>query len=281
MPCYHPVRRRPASGSSTPPWRSFGTRGYEATSLDAAGRRARRPQADHPLLLPVQGRRCSTPSIDRSAGRAGRRRSRRRWPAPAPGWDRVEAVIRSVFRLAVRRPELLGLLREVSRLGPAGGRPGSSDGPRAAGAAGPRASSRPRWTPARCAAPTRGCCCCSIYSTVRRGGHRGRGAAGGRHRALGGHPPPPAPRAASPTSAPRPPPLTRRHLTRIPAQQPAGEPRDERGRSGELAGDRAGRAQGGAVGAVGGTGADRAAHGLGDHVGQQLRRTTRPPAYQK
>jgi TetR/AcrR family transcriptional regulator len=39
--------------------------------------------------------------------------------APAgPGWSRVEAVVRSVFRLAGRRPELLGLLREVSRLGP-------------------------------------------------------------------------------------------------------------------------------------------------------------------
>src|SRR5439155_23612486 len=31
---------------------------------------------------------------------------------------RVEAVVRSVFRLAERRPELLGLVREVSRLGP-------------------------------------------------------------------------------------------------------------------------------------------------------------------
>jgi hypothetical protein len=30
----------------------------------------------------------------------------------------VDAVVRSVFRLAGRRPELLGLLREVSRLGP-------------------------------------------------------------------------------------------------------------------------------------------------------------------
>lgn len=34
-----------------------------------------------------------------------------------PGFDRIEAIVRSVFRLAVRRPELLGLLREVSRLG--------------------------------------------------------------------------------------------------------------------------------------------------------------------
>jgi TetR/AcrR family transcriptional regulator len=34
------------------------------------------------------------------------------------GWEKVEAVVRSVFRLAARRPELLGLVREVSRLGP-------------------------------------------------------------------------------------------------------------------------------------------------------------------
>jgi AcrR family transcriptional regulator len=38
--------------------------------------------------------------------------------ASAPGWDRVEATVRSAFALAVRRPELLGLLRELSRLGP-------------------------------------------------------------------------------------------------------------------------------------------------------------------
>jgi TetR/AcrR family transcriptional regulator len=39
--------------------------------------------------------------------------------AGAPsGWPRIEAVVRAAFALAVRRPELLGLLREVSRLGP-------------------------------------------------------------------------------------------------------------------------------------------------------------------
>ena len=34
-----------------------------------------------------------------------------------PGWVRVEAVVRSVFRLAARRPELLGLVREMGRVG--------------------------------------------------------------------------------------------------------------------------------------------------------------------
>ena len=36
----------------------------------------------------------------------------------AKGFDRVEIVVRAVFRLAANRPELLGLLREVARLGP-------------------------------------------------------------------------------------------------------------------------------------------------------------------
>lgn len=33
------------------------------------------------------------------------------------GWPAIEAVVRAVFRVAVRRPALLGLLREVTRLG--------------------------------------------------------------------------------------------------------------------------------------------------------------------
>ncbi|MGH1502198.1 MAG: TetR/AcrR family transcriptional regulator [Acidimicrobiales bacterium] len=37
---------------------------------------------------------------------------------PALGWPRVEAAVRAAFDLAVRRPELLGLLREVTRVGP-------------------------------------------------------------------------------------------------------------------------------------------------------------------
>ena len=37
---------------------------------------------------------------------------------PPDAWAGVEAVVRAVFRFAVRRPEMLGLLREVTRLGP-------------------------------------------------------------------------------------------------------------------------------------------------------------------
>ncbi len=35
-----------------------------------------------------------------------------------PGWPKVESVIRAAFALAISQPHLLGLLREVSRIGP-------------------------------------------------------------------------------------------------------------------------------------------------------------------
>lgn len=38
--------------------------------------------------------------------------------SPERGWPRVESVVRSVFRLAARRPSVLALVREVSRVGP-------------------------------------------------------------------------------------------------------------------------------------------------------------------
>jgi AcrR family transcriptional regulator len=95
---------------------SFGTRGYEATSLDdVASSLGVRKQtilyyfpSKEALLHAVVDRGATelSTALDQALARAG------------PGWARVEAVVRSVFRLAARRPELLGLLREVSRLGP-------------------------------------------------------------------------------------------------------------------------------------------------------------------
>lgn len=95
---------------------SFGTRGYEATSLDAlAASLGIRKQtilywfpSKEALLEAVidySAAELST-ALERTLARAGR------------GWERVEALVRSVFRLAARRPELLGLLREMGRLGP-------------------------------------------------------------------------------------------------------------------------------------------------------------------
>ena len=95
---------------------AFGGRGYDATSLDAvASELGIRKQtilyyfpSKEALLDAAIDRAAEDLSLtlEEALARAGQ------------GWDRVEAVVRSVFRLAARRPELLGLIREVSRLGP-------------------------------------------------------------------------------------------------------------------------------------------------------------------
>src|SRR5665213_1152011 len=95
---------------------SFGSRGYEATSLDAlADSLGMRKQSilywfssKEVLLEALIDRSAAELSgaLEESLARAG------------TGWARIEAVVRSVFRLAARRPELLGLVREVGRLGP-------------------------------------------------------------------------------------------------------------------------------------------------------------------
>jgi AcrR family transcriptional regulator len=100
---------------------SFGTRGFEATSLDQVARELGiRKQTilyyfpSKPALLDAV--------IDRSAAEIAGVLERTLEHA-GEGFDRIEAIVRSVFRVAIRQPELLGLLREVSRLGaPAAGR---------------------------------------------------------------------------------------------------------------------------------------------------------------
>lgn len=95
---------------------SFADRGFEATSLDAvAATLGVRKQTilyhfgtKDALLEAVIDRSAAdlADALERALSKAG------------PGFERVEALVKAVFRLAARRPELLGLLREVSRLGP-------------------------------------------------------------------------------------------------------------------------------------------------------------------
>lgn len=95
---------------------AFGTRGYDATSLDAlAGELGVRKQTI--LYYCPSKEALLEAAIDRAASELSAVLEEAVLEA-GPGWSRVEAVVRSVFRLAARRPELLGLLREVSRLGP-------------------------------------------------------------------------------------------------------------------------------------------------------------------
>jgi AcrR family transcriptional regulator len=94
----------------------FGTRGYEATSLDAIaaelGVRKQTVLYWHPskqaLLDAVVAR--SAEELHRTLEAA--------LASAGPGLGRLDGVMRAVFRFAVRRPALLGLLREVGRLGP-------------------------------------------------------------------------------------------------------------------------------------------------------------------
>lgn len=100
---------------------SFGTRGYDVTSLDQLARELGiRKQTilyyfpNKPALLDAVIDRSSLELVDvleETLQGAG------------DGFDRIEAIVRTVFRVAIRQPEKLGLLREVSRLGsPAAGR---------------------------------------------------------------------------------------------------------------------------------------------------------------
>ncbi len=95
---------------------SFGSRGYDVTSLDALAHDLEISKqtilywfpSKEALMAAVIARSADELSdvLESALTNAGE------------GWDRVEAIVRSVFRLAARRPALLGLLREVARLGP-------------------------------------------------------------------------------------------------------------------------------------------------------------------
>ncbi len=95
---------------------SFGGPGYEATSLDdIAADLGVSKQAilyyfpSKSLLMDAVIDQSAVELADVLEGAIA---------SAGPGFDRIESVVRSVFRLALRRPELLGLVREVSRLGP-------------------------------------------------------------------------------------------------------------------------------------------------------------------
>lgn len=95
---------------------SFADRGYEATSLDAlaAGLGLTKQTILHHFgskerLLAAVVERSAVELAEALEGAL---------PRAQPGFGHVEALVRAVFRLAARRPALLGLLREVSRLGP-------------------------------------------------------------------------------------------------------------------------------------------------------------------
>lgn len=99
---------------------SFGTRGYDSTSLDQlAASLGLRKQT---ILYWYSSKEVLLQALVARSAAELREAFERALDAAGPGWERVEAVVRSVFSLAARRPELLGLVREVGRIGqPAAG----------------------------------------------------------------------------------------------------------------------------------------------------------------
>ena len=96
--------------------RAFGTRGYDTTSLDAlAAELGIRKQT---ILYYFASKDALLDAVIDEAGTELAGVLEAAVATAGPGLSRVDAIVRSVFRLAGRRPELLGLLREVTRLGP-------------------------------------------------------------------------------------------------------------------------------------------------------------------
>jgi TetR/AcrR family transcriptional regulator len=93
----------------------FGGRGFEATSLDHVAVELGVRKQTILYYFPSKAHLLDA-VIDRSAGELIETLERAVDQAEG-GFARIEAIVRSVFRLALRRPELLGLVREVARLG--------------------------------------------------------------------------------------------------------------------------------------------------------------------
>lgn len=95
---------------------SFAARGFEATSLDALA--ASLGITKQTILHHFRSKdQLLSAVIDRTAKEFASVIDERLAGEPS-GWPALEAVVRAIFSLAGRRPELLGLLREVGRLGP-------------------------------------------------------------------------------------------------------------------------------------------------------------------
>jgi TetR/AcrR family transcriptional regulator len=95
---------------------AFGTRGYEATSLDDLARDLGIRKQTILYWYPSKDA-LLTAVVDRCADEVTVRLVRGLEGAD-DGFGRVEAMVRVMFRLAARHPAMLGFLREVTRLGP-------------------------------------------------------------------------------------------------------------------------------------------------------------------
>jgi TetR/AcrR family transcriptional regulator len=95
---------------------AFGSRGVGATSLDDLARELGIRKQTILYWYPSKEA-LRDAAIDRTAAEVSVRLERA-VGAAGPGFARVEAIVRAMFRLAARHPSMIGYLREVTRLGP-------------------------------------------------------------------------------------------------------------------------------------------------------------------
>lgn len=94
----------------------FGTKGYEATSLDCIASDI--GLAKQTILYWFGSKEGLLDAALDLAARELTEALEAPLRVSGEGWAKVESLVRSVFRLAGRRPELLGLVREATRIGP-------------------------------------------------------------------------------------------------------------------------------------------------------------------
>jgi AcrR family transcriptional regulator len=96
--------------------RSFGTNGIDATSLDALARQL--GITKQAILYWYPSKEALLDAVIDWCSAALQGRFARALDGAPDGFERIDAVVRAAFRLAARHPAMLGLMREVNRIGP-------------------------------------------------------------------------------------------------------------------------------------------------------------------
>jgi len=96
--------------------RAFGARGYGQTSLDDVAEAAGIRKQSLLYHFPSKDDLFAAAAID-AARSVGEALDEALGPDPA-GLDRLEALVRGVYRLADQRPEVVAMIREAARTGP-------------------------------------------------------------------------------------------------------------------------------------------------------------------
>jgi TetR/AcrR family transcriptional regulator len=94
----------------------FGTRGYDAVSLDAVAQQL--DLSKQSILYWFPSKEALMAAVISKTAQEITEIMHVALEGAGQGWSRVEAVVRAAFRVGARRPALLGILREVNRLGP-------------------------------------------------------------------------------------------------------------------------------------------------------------------